>query len=69
MSVTEPSTTKNLSVFWTAPSKLSVQHLDVPSLGDDDVLIEVISTGICGSDAHVWALRFDRQYWATNPQA
>ncbi|PVH74794.1 xylitol dehydrogenase [Cadophora sp. DSE1049] len=45
----------NRSVVWVAPEKLEVQHRDVPELKDDDVLVEVIATGICGSDAHVWA--------------
>ena len=27
----------------------------MPEVGDNDVLVQVISTGICGSDAHVWA--------------
>ncbi|KAH8782041.1 xylitol dehydrogenase [Hyaloscypha sp. PMI_1271] len=29
-------------------------HREVKELGEEDVLVEVISTGICGSDAHVW---------------
>jgi D-xylulose reductase len=45
----------NRSVVWVAPEKVEIQHRDVPDIGDEDVLVEVISTGICGSDAHVWA--------------
>lgn len=48
------SITSNRSVVWTAPSNVEIQHRDVKELGEEDVLIEVISTGICGSDAHVW---------------
>jgi threonine dehydrogenase-like Zn-dependent dehydrogenase len=51
---TETKTT-NRSVVWVAPKKLEVQHRDVPEVGEDDVLVEIMSTGICGSDAHVWA--------------
>ena len=46
--------TSNRSVVWTAPSNVEIQHREVKELGDEDVLVEVISTGICGSDAHVW---------------
>jgi D-xylulose reductase len=46
--------TSNRSVVWTAPSNVEIQHRDVKELGEEDVLVEVISTGICGSDAHVW---------------
>ena len=45
----------NRSVVWVAPEKVEVQHRDVREVGDYDVLVEIISTGICGSDAHVWA--------------
>ena len=48
--------TSNRSVVWTAPSNVEIEHRDVKELGDEDVLVEVISTGICGSDAHVWEL-------------
>ncbi len=44
----------NLSVVWTAPKKAELQHRPVREVGDDEVLVQIISTGICGSDAHVW---------------
>ena len=50
----------NRSVVWVAPEKLEVQHRGVPELKEDDVLVEVIATGICGSDAHVWASNHSR---------
>lgn len=46
--------TSNRSVVWVAPECVEIQHREVPELGDGDVLVEVISTGICGSDAHIW---------------
>ena len=46
--------TSNRSVVWVAPSNVDIQHREVKELGEEDVLVEVISTGICGSDAHVW---------------
>ena len=46
--------TSNRSVVWTAPSNVEIQHRDVPEVGEDEMLVEVISTCICGSDAHVW---------------
>lgn len=45
---------RNLSVVWTAPKKVDLQHRPVPEVGDDEVLVQIVSTGICGSDAHVW---------------
>ena len=51
----------NRSVVWVAPEKVEIQHRDVPEIGAEDVLVEVISTGICGSDAHVWASNPEKQ--------
>jgi L-iditol 2-dehydrogenase len=34
--------------------KLTVQSRPVPELDDDQVLIEVNSVGVCGSDVHFW---------------
>lgn len=45
---------KNRSVVWVSPANVTPEYREVPQLGDHDVLIEVIVTGICGSDAHVW---------------
>lgn len=45
----------NKSVVWVATEKAELQHRDVPEMGPKDVLVEVIVTGICGSDAHVWS--------------
>ena len=39
---------------------MEVQHRDVPEVGDEDVLVEVISTEICGSDGHVWASNLEK---------
>ncbi|RDW74919.1 hypothetical protein BP6252_06061 [Coleophoma cylindrospora] len=48
-------TSANRSVCWVAPKTLEIQHREVGEISDDEVLLEVITTGICGSDAHVWA--------------
>jgi D-xylulose reductase len=53
--------TSNRSVVWVGQQKAEVQHRDVPDVGPDDVLVEVISTGICGSDAHVWSSNPEKQ--------
>ncbi len=39
-----------------APEKGSVEirEIDMPSIGDDDVLLEVQNVGVCGSDLHQW---------------
>lgn len=51
----------NRSVVWTAKEQVEVQHRHVPELGDGDILVEVISTGICGSDVHVWSSNHENQ--------
>lgn len=48
-------TSSNRSVVWVAPKTLEIQHREVGDISEEEVLVEVISTGICGSDAHVWA--------------
>ena len=39
-----------------APVKGSVEirEIAVPIIGDDDVLLEVVNVGVCGSDLHQW---------------
>jgi alcohol dehydrogenase/L-iditol 2-dehydrogenase len=39
-----------------APEKGSVEirEIAVPVIGDDDVLLEVVNVGVCGSDLHQW---------------
>ncbi|KFA71081.1 hypothetical protein S40288_05512, partial [Stachybotrys chartarum IBT 40288] len=44
----------NRACVWVASRKVEVQERPVQPVGDNDVLVEVISTGICGSDCHNW---------------
>jgi alcohol dehydrogenase/L-iditol 2-dehydrogenase len=46
----------NPAVVNFAPEKGSVEirEIAVPSIGDDDVLLEVVNVGVCGSDLHQW---------------
>ncbi|MEQ8878445.1 MAG: alcohol dehydrogenase catalytic domain-containing protein, partial [Cyclobacteriaceae bacterium] len=39
-----------------APEKGSVdlREIEKPSIGDEDVLLEVANVGVCGSDLHQW---------------
>lgn len=39
-----------------APEKGSVEirEIAIPDIGDDDVLLEVVNVGVCGSDLHQW---------------
>ena len=48
--------TQNLCAVLNGPKNLEIQDrpLSDTPLGEDEVLIEVVSTGICGSDAHSW---------------
>lgn len=36
----------------TAPKKIEILTLPVPEIGDDEVLVKVEQTGICGTDVH-----------------
>ena len=36
----------------TEYGRLAVTDMDVPGVGDDDVLVRVRACGICGSDVH-----------------
>jgi len=47
---------KSSAVVNFAPEKGSVEirEIDIPTIGDDDVLLEVANVGVCGSDLHQW---------------
>lgn len=47
---------KNAAVVNYAPEKGSVEIREIPkpSIGDEDVLLEVANVGVCGSDLHQW---------------
>ena len=47
---------KSTAVVNFAPEKDSVEirEIDIPTIGDDDVLLEVANVGVCGSDLHQW---------------
>ena len=38
----------------TAPRKIEIQEVDIPELGDDDILVKVEGAGVCGTDVHEW---------------
>lgn len=47
---------KSAAVVNYAPEKGSVEirEIDIPTFGDEDVLLEVVNVGVCGSDLHQW---------------
>ncbi|WP_080055035.1 zinc-binding dehydrogenase [Spirosoma aerolatum] len=47
---------KSAAVINYAPEKGSVEirELDRPTIGEEDVLLEVANVGVCGSDLHQW---------------
>src|SRR4051812_18547718 len=47
---------KSAAVVNYAPRKGSVElrELERPTIGEDDVLLEVANVGVCGSDLHQW---------------
>ena len=38
--------------YLTALEKFEVREVDMPTVGDDDILVKVEGCGICGTDAH-----------------
>jgi D-xylulose reductase len=44
----------NRAVVWVGARKVEIQQRDVISPKADEVLVKVVSTGICGSDCHNW---------------
>jgi len=36
------------------PKEVELRDVDVPQIGEDDVLIEVAACGVCGSDVEMW---------------
>jgi L-iditol 2-dehydrogenase len=47
---------KSAAVVNFAPAKGSVEVREIvrPTIGDDDILLEVANVGVCGSDLHQW---------------
>jgi L-iditol 2-dehydrogenase len=47
---------KSAAVINYAPEKGSVEirEIEMPSIGEEDVLLEVANVGVCGSDLHQW---------------
>lgn len=56
---------KNPAVVNFAPAKGSVEirEVDRPTMGEEDVLLEVANVGVCGSDLHQWT---GDQSWPVN---
>ena len=52
--MTTPLPTSNRSVVWVGARKLEIQQRPVVAPGPGEVLVEIVSTGICGSDCHNW---------------
>lgn len=42
------------AIVFPTTKQLEIQSVDDPSCGDDDVVIEVTSCGICGTDLHIY---------------
>ena len=40
--------------FYEPNKPLKLEEISVPSIGDEDVLVKIRASGICGSEIHVW---------------
>ena len=52
-----PATPKDIPskvhvAYLTALEKFEIKEVDMPAVGDDDILVKVEGCGICGTDAH-----------------
>ena len=46
--------TSNRALVWVGKRKLEIQQRPIIAPGDNEVLVKIMSTGICGSDYHNW---------------
>ena len=49
--------------FAPEPYSVELREVEIPTIGDDDVLLEVKGVGVCGSDLHQFA---GKQSWPVN---
>ena len=49
--------------FAPEPYSVELREVEIPTIGDDDVLLEVKGVGVCGSDLHQFA---GKQSWKVN---
>lgn len=40
--------------FSSKPGSVEIREIEKPTIGEDDVLLEVANVGVCGSDLHQW---------------
>ena len=43
---------KMKAAVMTAPDQMEIREMEIPRYGDDEVLVQVKSVGVCGSDIH-----------------
>ena len=55
------------AIVQTGEREVEVQQRETPTIGDDQVLIEVHSAGLCGSDAHAYMYE-DGYEWIPIPR-
>uniref|UniRef100_A0A8C2XEV4 Sorbitol dehydrogenase n=1 Tax=Cyclopterus lumpus TaxID=8103 RepID=A0A8C2XEV4_CYCLU len=58
---------ENLSVVLHAPGDLRVEKRPIPEPGPNEVLLQMHSVGICGSDVHYWQHGRIGEYVVTKP--
>lgn len=46
--------TSNRAVVWAGVRRLEIQQRPIVEPGEGEVLVEIVATGICGSDCHNW---------------
>ena len=51
-----------LVVLFSSPGKMSIQEMDVPVPGCDELLVKVRASGICSTDVHIYRGGFFAEY-------
>ena len=44
---------QSLAAVTTAPNVMEMRQLDIPDIGDDEAIVHIEATGICGTDYEV----------------
>jgi len=57
----------SLAAVLHGPRDVRIEERPIPSLGDRDVLVEIRTVGVCGSDVHYYEQGRIGQFVATEP--
>jgi L-iditol 2-dehydrogenase len=56
------STKMHAALFYGKPEDMRIEKVDIPTLGEGDILLKVHASGICGSDARSYFKGIEERY-------